>query len=211
MPWLPCMICIFAITLLHLHRIHTSRMHVFQIAYFPAVFHLSVLDAVLPCVQHWTQVIVASNTYSWLNIILKRWFHFACRFPHLSASDTCFDTCASCRTPVFSFTPRIARFPVVFCVVFLSPLCTLTSCGFYLVYRICLLSPLPILRSHRVILFGFSALVFFRFCISYLHCVVLSVFCFIACICIRAVMLTIWSSLEPGFARFGTLIALLST
>ena len=160
----------------------------------------------------WTQVIAASNTYSWLYFVLRCQFCFSRRFLHFIAFDTCLDTHACCRTPVFGFVPCIACFPVVFHVSFLSPLHVIylhrVVC---LVYRIHLLSPLLVLRSHRVVLFGFFALIFFPLCMSYLHCVILSTFCFIACICIKAVMLTIWSSHEPGFARFGTQAALLSS
>ena len=42
-------------------------------------------------------------------------------------------------------------------------------------------------------------------------CMVLPPFCFIACICIRAVMFTAWSSHRPGFAWFETQTVLLST
>ena len=135
---------------------------------FSIVSLLSVLDAIYSCVQHWTQVVATSNTYSWLNPIFKCWFGFACRFPRFIASDTCFDSCACCQTPVLVLCLALPVFPWLF--------------------RPCLLSPLHV----------------------DLHCVVLSAFCFITCICIRAVMLTIWCSHEPGFAPFETQVALLS-
>ena len=165
-----------------------------------------MLDAVCSCVQHWTQVIAASNTYSWLNPVFKRRFCFGRRFSHFIASDTCLDTRACCRSLVSRFCAlhrSLSRgFPRLFSFPFACHI--LASCGFYSVYRIRLLSPLLVLRSHRVVLFGFSALVFLSPLHVALHCMVLSVFCFIAYICIRAVMLTVWSSHEPGFAWFGT-------
>ena len=104
-----------------------------------------VLDTLCACVQHWTQVIAASNTYRWLNVVLNCRFGFARRFPCFISSDTCFDTYACCQTHVSQFCgshrpfsrglPRRLSFPF--------------AC-----------------RLHRVVLLGFSAFVCFPLCMS---------------------------------------------
>ena len=102
--------------------------------------------------------------------------------------------------PLCLFHTCIVWFCLVFRPSFLSPLLafTLALCGF----NQCFISYL-----HRLVFHP-------RFVspshVIHLHCMVLSVFCFITCICIRAVMFTIWSSYEPGLAPFGTLTAQLS-
>ena len=84
--------------------LHCIKMHVFQICMvFLVVFLSSVLDAGSTCVQHRTLVGPASNTFSWLNSVLKRWFCFRCRFPHFVGSGTCLDTHACCQTPISQF------------------------------------------------------------------------------------------------------------
>ena len=147
-----------------------------------------MLDASCPSVQHRTLVSPASITLQLAEFCFKCRSCFRCRFLHFVASGICVDTHACCRPPVFYFTPCIACFPVVFRLGFVSHYMSYTCIAWFFVSDL-----FPLCMSYT--------------CIAWFY----STFCFLACIAFRAVMLTVWSSHEPGFARFGTQAALLST
>ena len=119
--------------------------------------------------------------YSWLNSVLRRRFRFGCRFQHFVASGTCLDTHACCRTPISCFMSYIARFPVVFCLKFVSPLHVI------LLHYVVFLNVL-----FPTCIAWFSAPVLFPHCMSY-TCIAwfYSAFCFLAYIAFRAMVLTV--------------------
>ena len=72
----------------------------------------------------WTAAMPASNACSWLNVILKCRFRFACRFPRFISLDAYFNPHACYLTPVLfffhalaSFSALLHRFPRL-CIVF---------------------------------------------------------------------------------------------
>ena len=146
---------------------------------------------------------------------------------HCISLIACHLHCMYCFRTLLAHACRLGFFALVF-----FPLCLFHTCiaWFYVVFCPCFLSPLLVSHLHCVALLdAFSSCFLSPLLASYLHCVVLhsfppsfcfpcacctlalhgfcSAFCFIACICIRVVMLTVWSSYEPGYAPFGTLAA----
>ena len=116
--------------------------------------------------------------------------------------------------PLCLFHTFIAWFYMVFCPCFLSHLLvSYLHCVVLLdAFCSCFLSPLLASHLRCVVLHSFPP----SFCFPFVCCILAlrgfcSAFCFIVCICIRAVMLTVWSSYEPGHDPFGTLIVQLST
>ena len=149
-------------------------------------------------------------------VVFKQcWFSYLHRLPLLAslALPHCIYICMALLMVYFALflapfcVPALSLAPFCMHALFLAPFCVHASfLALFHVFALFLHRFMCQLRfSHY-----FACLTLFSLACRP-HYLVLPLFCFIACICIKAVMLTAWSSHGPRFVWFGTQTGLLST